>query len=263
MEKPSIRIFHSLARGGGTLVSRCIGCMNDTVLLSEIHPLGAPMIDPLEQAREWHNLLESSDSLSSQTGLQLDFPSAVRLIEARCHETNQRLVIRNWAHLDFMGVPFVDRPSFRMLLVQTLAPIFDIIQCALVRHPVDMWLSLDKLPLMHEGLSLETFLEGYLEFAAKSVHMGFIRYEDFTREPSGQMKAICRNLQIDFDRSFLQKWPDYDRITGDVDRRSRGSKLRQITPLPRSPVEAGLLQRFRQSDAYWRALEILDYSDVE
>ena len=42
--KPGIRILHHMARSGGTIISRCLGCMKDVILLSEIHPLGSRLV---------------------------------------------------------------------------------------------------------------------------------------------------------------------------------------------------------------------------
>lgn len=47
MVKPKIRIFHNLGRSGGTLICKCLGCMEHIVLLSEIHPLGTNYYNPL------------------------------------------------------------------------------------------------------------------------------------------------------------------------------------------------------------------------
>jgi predicted O-linked N-acetylglucosamine transferase (SPINDLY family) len=263
VEKPSVRIFHNLARAGGTLVCKCLGCMNNTVLLSEIHPLGTERFNPVTQAREWHNLLTAEDIGALNAEKDVDFVDAVRLIETRCTETGQNLVIRDWAHLDFMAVPFLEQPGYRTLLAEVLAPSFEVIRIALVRHPVDQWLSLSKLALMQGKLTLEMFLRGYVKFAEHSARIGFVRYEDFTAEPIWQMKIICEKLRLEFDENFLQKWHDYNRITGDTGGISRGSKLRRIQPLPRPPVPPELLQEFHQSDDYRRAIEMLNYSDVE
>ena len=50
-----------MARSGGTLISRCLGCMDKVVLLSEIHPLGGSVHNPLLQAYEWFGLFENAE----------------------------------------------------------------------------------------------------------------------------------------------------------------------------------------------------------
>jgi hypothetical protein len=262
-QKPVMRIFHNLPRSGGTLVCKSIGCMENTVLLSEIHPKGDKYFNPIIQAHRWHNLLHPVDLDLFNRRKNVKFSNAIRLIERRCSEIKQKLVIRDWAHLDFIGVPFLQAPDYRMSLVDQLEPHFDIRQIALVRHPVDLWLSLSKLEIMKEHLDLDHYLKGYLEFAQQASEIGYVRYEDFTADPIWQMKIVCEKLQLDFDQDFVNKWYDYEKITGDTGKQSRGSNLNQIRPLPRKPVPPELLEKFRSNKNYCQALKILNYQDVE
>ena len=140
MSKPSIRVFTGLARAGGTLVSRCLGAMDNIVLLSEIHPHGTHMFNPLAQAHDWYGLVKPEE-----TRRQYDFIESIQLIEQRCRTAGKTLVIRDWAHLDFIGRPFVNNPPYKLLLTEALAPVFDIVQFALVRHPIDQWVSPSRL----------------------------------------------------------------------------------------------------------------------
>ena len=263
-EKPPVRLFHNLARAGGTLVCKCLGCMDKTVLLSEIHPLATRYYNPLAQAHQWHNLLKPVDIRVPKEEKIVSFAYIIELINKRCVESGQKLLIRDWGHLDFIAVPFLKKPSYRMLLAEALASSFEVIQLALVRHPVDQWLSLSKIAVMHENLlSVEMFLKGYLRFAEQAAGIGFIRYEDFTAKPLWQMKIICEKLQLDFDEDFINKWFDYEKITGDVGKLSRGSSLRRIEPLPRQPAAPELLKHFHENDDYWQAIYLLNYPDVE
>ena len=257
-EKPVVRIIHNLARCGGTLVCKCVGSMKDVILLSEIHPLGGKYRKPLEQTHEWHKLLTEEEVSAFGKDSRADFLEAISLVEARCRQADRRLVLRDWAHLDFMQVPF----TYQMLLADALEEDFELLRIALVRHPVDQWLSLRKLGLVRGKLSLPAYLRGYLKFAQFCSQTGFIRYEDFTAEPAWQMKILCQKLQLEYDESFLQKWCDYDFITGDVTGESRGAKSREIIALPRRKVGADLLRQFRENDDYWKALKLLDYSDA-
>ena len=59
--RPMLRLVHHMARSGGTLFSRCLGCMSGVLLLSEIHPLGTAQFNPLVQAQRWYGLLSSQD----------------------------------------------------------------------------------------------------------------------------------------------------------------------------------------------------------
>jgi predicted O-linked N-acetylglucosamine transferase (SPINDLY family) len=262
-QKPVIRVFHNMARSGGTLVCKCIGSINETVLLSEIHPKGHKHFNPIQQARQWHDLLHPVDLDLLNRKKNVKFAQAIKLIYSRASEISQKLVIRDWAHLDFIGVPFLEKPEYKMGLLDELRPHFDFKQIALVRHPVDQWLSLSKLQVMKNHLDIDHYLKGYLEFTKQAAEIGYIRYEDFTADPLWQMKILCEKLQLDFDQDFINKWYDYEKITGDTGKQSRGSKLRQIKSLPRQPVPSELLEKFRANEDYWQALKILNYQDVE
>ncbi|MHC4759520.1 MAG: O-linked N-acetylglucosamine transferase family protein, partial [Planctomycetota bacterium] len=262
-EKPPMRIFHNMARSGGTLVCKCIGSMEKTILLSEIHPSGHKYFNPIRQAHQWYNLLHPVDLDLLNRKQNIGFSTAIKLIEARCSEIGRQLVIRDWAHLDFIAVPFLQKPKFQMSLVDHLKPHFDVKQIALVRHPIDQWLSLNKLNVMKGHLDIENYLKGYLEFARQAAQIGYIRYEDFTADPVWQMKIICEKLELDYDEEFINKWYDYKKITGDTGKQSRGSKLREIKSLPRQHVQPELLEKFRENENYSQALKLLNYQDVE
>ncbi|MHC4131137.1 MAG: O-linked N-acetylglucosamine transferase family protein [Planctomycetota bacterium] len=262
-QKPVIRVFHNMARSGGTLVSKCIGCMDNTILLSEIHPKGHKHFNPVKQAHKWHDLLHPVDLDLLSRKKNLKFSQAIKLIDRRSSEIGHKLVIRDWAHLDFIAVPFLEKAEYKMSLIDELKPHYDFKQIALVRHPVDQWLSLSKLGVMKDHLHLDHYLKGYLEFAQQAAEIGYIRYEDFTADPIWQTKILCEKLQLDFDQEFINKWYDYEKITGDTGKQSRGSKLRQIKSLPRPPVPSELLEQFRANEDYWKAIKILNYQDIE
>lgn len=130
-----------MARAGGTLVSRCLGCMNGVALLSEIHPAGVRYFNPLNQAHHWFQLLTPWDLEHIAQGSGLSFSDAIGLINQRCREQGKHLVLRDWGHLDFTAVPFLDTPSYRLTLADVLAGEFSVVHTAVVRHPADQKLS--------------------------------------------------------------------------------------------------------------------------
>ena len=108
MSKPELRIFSNLARTGGTLVSRCIGSMDGVALLSEIHPVGSLVsdINILNQAVNWYQLFRSGEIPRDKS---FTFDEITMLIARALDKKGLQLVIRDWVHLDFMAVPFIDR----------------------------------------------------------------------------------------------------------------------------------------------------------
>jgi hypothetical protein len=258
--RPTLRLLHHMARSGGTLISKCLGCMSGVLLLSEIHPLGTNHFNPLVQAQRWYGLLSSQDLIELKARGRVGFADAIELIRRRAEECSQRLVIRDWSHLDFTGVPFVARPAHRLLTAEALAPRYELRQVCTVRHPLDQWLSLSQLAVVQGRLTLDGYLEGYRRFAEVAKAIGFHRYEDLTRDPQGVMKALCGDLELRFDRSFAARWREYTFVTGDV-AGSRGGQ--SIQPVPRRPAAPDLLAKLAESADYRASLELLGYQHPE
>ena len=252
--KPVIRVIHHMARTGGTLICRCLASMDNVVLLSEIHPLGLRMFDPLRQAHEWYGLLTEQD-IASLRQRPLEFAEAILLLHQRCSEQGKQLVLRDWSHLDYTGVPFV-RPAFRSLLAEALLPGFSLLQIATVRHPLDQWISLTRQPVFRDKLPVADFLSGALHFARFAVDCGYIRYEDFTREHDASLVQLCEALELPFDPQYRTRWRDYTNITGDV---LPGRAGKDITPLPRQAVGPEEMRRISEQHDYQQILQLLNY----
>jgi len=252
-----------MARSGSTLMCKCLGCMQGTALLSEIHPAATQMFNPLNQAQGWFSLLNKKDIARLENGQSLGFVEAIQLIERRCRQKKLHLVIRDWAHLDFTGLPFIETPSMSPALAETLQNHFSLIRVAMVRHPMDQWLSLSRLELMQESiksgkLSVQSFMAGYEAFARESAGIGFVRYEDFTHHPQKSMQALCNMLELRFDPAFLERWAEYKTITGDI-QSTRGGN--EITPLQRRSFDTSLMQQFEKEYSYHNSLALLGYAE--
>lgn len=249
-----------MARSGGTLISRCLGCMSGVLLLSEIHPLGTAQFNPLVQAQRWYGLLSSQDLAALRARGRIAFVDAIELIHERARDAGQRLVIRDWSHLDFTGVPFVAKPAYRLLTADALAGRFELRQLCTVRHPLDQWLSLRGLAVVQGKLTLDGYLAGVRRFAEKAREIGFLRYEDFVVDPEAMMKELCRRLELRFDRHFVERWSSYAFVTGDVAGGRSGFRIR---PAPRRPVELDLLATLEGNRDYRISLELLGYAHPE
>ncbi|MDH3689295.1 MAG: sulfotransferase [Gammaproteobacteria bacterium] len=251
-----VRVLHHMARSGGTVIAKCLGCMSGVILLSETHPYGGQYFNPLKQAHHWFDLFTPDDIAAFKRGGTMDFAEAIMLIAERCSSRGEKLAIRDWTHLDFTAVPFLPEPTYRLTTADVLREHCNVIQAATTRHPIDQWLSLRKLALIQGRLSLDEYLVGYRRFAEKCVEIGFIRYEDFARTPELMTQELCRRLEVEYDRDFIDKWVTYDKVTGDVVSARAGGK---IGVLPRRPMEPGLLERFEGNGDYQKALMLLGY----
>lgn len=253
--KRRIRILHQLARSGGTVICRCLASMDRVVLLSEIHPLGGRVFDPLQQAMEWHGLLQPAE-LKAARNSELSFSAAISLIARRCEEQDKILVIRDWNHLDYLGIPFT-QPQFGPALFESLQADFEVVRFATTRHPLDQWLSLTRNPLFAERLAVGKYLRGVRRFSEMAAEVGFIRYEDFTADSDAALQSLCHGLEIPFDAAYRDRWATYTRITGDV--LPGRSNLGEIRPLPRQDSSRELLELMSQRGDYQRILKLLDY----
>ncbi len=264
MTRPTLRIIHNLARSGSTLICKCLGCMDRVVLLSELHPASIQQANPIQQAHEWFGLLTAEDQRQiDATQGRMNYADAIGMIARRCHESGNHLVLRDWSHLDFTGLPFVDPPGYRLSLHEALRDRFAITRVVTVRHPIDQWLSLSRLALFQQviqtgKLSVATFMDGYLRFVRACEGLPIIRYEDFTRAPEATMKTMCDHLNLPYDPSFIRRWHQYTTISGDVVSTRGGNR---ITPLARREYPARLMERFNATEAYGQALALLGYAD--
>jgi len=257
--KPVIPILRHLARSGGTIISRCIGCMQSVMLLSEIHPANLAVTQPMRQAREWFGLITDADITRWKRAGPPTMLQFIALCEQRAKARGARLVLRDWTHLDYIGVPFA-RPAFRFGLAESLAGAYAVAEAITTRHPLDQYLSLSRMNIMQGVLTHDLYLRGCLAFAERAAAVGFVRYEDFTADPEPALRTLCERLAIPFDPTWRDRWASYTTITGDNPQmKSRAVSDNQIRTLPRAPLPDGLHETFLAREDYRRSCELLGY----
>lgn len=239
-----IRLIHSLSRAGTTIICRVIGCMDSVMLLSEIHPAG--LYCPAKQALQYHNLL-SVDEVNNLDG----FESTIKLIQGRCEERDDILVIRGWEHLDFIGTPFRE-PQYKLTLGQLYPTALSV---AIIRHPIDQFISIKSRQLMR-GLTISTFLKGYSEFVKAIDGLQLVQYEKFCKDPGRWTEVICRALELEKDWTWPYKYFVYRNITGDTQSRGLG---KPIQSLPRYKIDNDLREAFESNKYYDECLKLGGY----
>lgn len=251
--KTPIRLVHGLARSGVTVFCKCLGVMEGVALLSEINPKGRAFIDPVFQARRWLALI--TDEEAAALARDDDFARVIGLLEERARASGQTLVVRDWNHLDFVGRPFLAEPDMRMALVEALQDRFEILACAVVRHPRDQINSLYRTTEWKdaEPPRVSAVLAGTRRFAEACGAAATIRYEDFGRDPDGQLRVACAVLGIAFDPGYAEHWQTFDAITGDVGG-SRGgtARIRAVESAPFAPdmFPDDMEQRLQDNEDY-------------
>jgi protein O-GlcNAc transferase len=257
--KPKIRVLHHLARCGGTLISRCLGSMQGVNLLSEVHPDTMNLIDPVRQAKDWYSLVTDAEAKAWKRRGGVEFAQLLTLASFRAGQHGRALVLRDWTHIDYHGVPYT-KPTMHPRIVEALENNFEIVRTATVRHPIDAYLSLMKLEIM-KGVPLppKNYLEGCERFAEEAARIGFIRYEDFTREPDASLETICERLDVPFDSSYIERWAGNDHVTGDTTG-TRGGR-HEIRPLTRRETNPKTIEAFRAHDSYHHIKDLLGYEE--
>lgn len=266
-DTPTIPVLHHLARSGGTLISKCLGSLPGVTLLSEIHPAGSgfestfgmPQFHPGRQASSWFGLLEPSE-VKPLAPMDPAFPGLIAEIARRCRDRGSTLVLRDWSHLDYIGEPWIADPPGRSVLVDVLEDAgLSVTRACTTRHPIDQWMSSRGLDALAK-LDLGRYLSGCKRFAEAASEIGFVRYEDFCRDPAPTLRDLSGRLGVAYDPSWMDRWRKYSTITGETSggRGGRGRSA-QIKPLDRRPIPPELRAAFDAHPDYAPACALLGY----
>lgn len=258
-----IRILHSLGGCGGTLLSRCLAVMPRVALLSEVNPLAVhlfPAFNPLYQDQHWLHLLTDDDvqRLSAVDLSQTEgFRDMVDTLYGRAASAGRLLVIRDYNYVEFVGIPFLDRPPMRRVIYDALPEGVSTRRIAFVRHPIDQWLSLCKHGQLRSLLKPGNFCDAYAAFLKDLGGTPIFKYEDFVADPEGQMLRICAELKIPFDATFRDRFQTFSFVTGDFSREA--DTMISMSREARRPDR--ILEEFRSSPKFEVVLNSLDYEE--
>ncbi len=257
--------------------------MNGVCLLSEIHPRGLSQYNPLRQANEWYGLVSADEVRELQNGH--DLVVAMALVEQRAASEGLKVVVRDWSHLDWIGIPFaeptmsfaweelgLDRARDEVDAHPRLRP-RPIPQAgesegrfclasgrfATVRHPVDQYLSTKRLRVLSSDWDDAAMWRGMRAFAEAIQRLDWYRYEDFLVSPETVLRQICEVNALAYDEGWKGRWAGYTNVTGEV------LDLRRtvIAPTRREKIDPQFWQRVQGNQDFEATLELLGYSMPE
>ena len=236
-----IYLFLSYASSGATLVNQCLAGSSQVVMLSELNPLGGGTGKEKEnsyktikeQLRHWYDIEIRSDH----------FADAACEAEETIGD-QRKLIIRDWSYINFTKHPANnDSPPNKLLIIEELQSHTQIKSMALIRHPIDVWISRNFPPI-------EEFVKDYGNFlkAVKEINCPIFRYEDFVASPVLELTKILDFFDMkESAQHLVDTYYMNTNVNGSTTQVTRGAKQRVIAPLPRKIIFIGSLLDIQKS----------------
>lgn len=237
--------------------------MPGVALLSEVNPASVklfPSFDPMYQDITWLHLLTKEDRehfSRLELGEIENFRELIQIFYDRATARERQLVIRDYNYVEFIGIPFRTDPPKRLMLYAALPRAIPTASVALIRHPIDQWLSLCKHQGPDSGISPWRFCDAYDTFLRELGTTALFKYEELIDNPQDQLLAICRELGLHFASSFRERFHQFDGVTGDLTR----MRDQSISAPVRKFMPRDVLAEFRSSDGFRTILRKTGYSD--
>lgn len=242
---PAAALLINYSRSGGTMISRVLGSIKNTILISEVHPNLDLMGSVAEQAKKWYNIDITIEA----------YQNMVVELYTKSVSLNKRLIIRDFSFLDFTPNLYnKNAPSGTFSALKLLENKIPLIPFAFVRDAYDVWISRNFPPY---------FSEYYLKYIEALVerNIPIFKYEDFCKNPTQELFKISKLIGVTHDENAIDQFINYTNITGDnlLKSPSRGGRLEKIELLPRKKIPAFLMKKSKNDFYLQKANEILGY----
>ena len=197
------------ARSGGTLLNQMLGLLPDTIILSEVSPLGGgsgelgkiSCTTPAQQARHWYSI-DIEDS---------DFETEIMDIYVYCRKNKKRLIIRDWSFISFHRHEYNKyNPPFYSLTYEAIKNIAEVKPFAFLRDSHDVWISRGEP-------RVKRFIKSYAEYL-EYIHRlkcHYYKYEDLCDCPETIMRNLCEDIGLQFHINSLAFYK-FNNVNGDV-----------------------------------------------
>jgi len=248
-----VRTLHHLACTGGTLISKCLACMPNTLLLSEVEPYS--QIPGDRQSKFFPTdliMLLRNSSRGGDPGLEGEvFMAGLAAIYKDCVKRGLRLLLRDHSHSQYC---FKRTNSSTPKLRELVGDSYPINGIVTLRHPLDAFLSLQKAGWLHfEPATFEEYCARTMLFLDDHAHLPWFKYEDFVEQPEIELEIMCDALGLVYDESFKDLFPIH-RLSGDS-----GRSASLIAPRERRPVPTSLIAEADKSPSYHAICQRLKY----
>ena len=242
-----LRSIHHFACTGGTLMSKALFALPNTVVLSEIDPLSVGMLKksgavPFAPTDLIFALRHSVRQVEDET-IIATFLEGLTAAKAGLEKRGRHLILRDHAHSQFCrdGVDFNARPTLR----EMVADRFDMRSILTMRHPLDSYLALTANKWVHfNPQTLEEYARRYLAFLDRYEGVPVVFYEDFTVDPDAVLRRMCELLDLKY-APLATDLIGAVRMSGDS-----GRKEGPISPRPRREVPEEIEAQRGDSPSY-------------
>lgn len=244
---PKVVLMMCYVRSGGTLLNRCLGALDNTVVLSEVHPTGGGG-DPdnprtvKSQAQEWYGIELDTD----------DFYGGIEQLAQHCEKINKTLIVREFSYRNYAE----NDPPQTPVILDTLQDRCHVIPFAFVRNPIDVALSWHQSP--------EKFFPGLRKFTEDLITYDIhqFKYEVFCTSPDAQMCAICDFIGVPFSEKYSH-YKDFNTVNGDLNYsggKSRGLVQQRIDLLPRKYADKATITELHSNSDMIQTCNMLGYT---
>lgn len=252
--------IHHFACSGGTIISKCLAAMPNTLLLSELDPLSP--LSPLQKKYEIpefspsdpirllkHNIHEVSDDI-----LISMFLASLSELSNYCHRYNLNLIIRDHTHSCYCTG--TDVPS-RLNMLEILQQAHKTNCVVTVRNPIESYLSLYNNGWLHfEPSFFDEYCRRLTKFINDFEGQKLVKYEDFCQDPDLVLQDICSYMAIEYSQDYTDFLP-LIKLTGDSGRSSSRVSVRTPKTIPN-----WLQKQASESEYYVNVCETLEYETI-
>ena len=251
----TVRTIHHLSCMGGTLITKCVASMANTLVLNEIDfqsPIPTRKTTANFAPTDAVSLLRQGDTDVSTAVISKLFTDTVATLLGEERKCGRNLVLRDHSHGHFLWGPSVRAgPTLRDLLHDR----FEVKSVVTIRDPVDSYVSMVKAG-WHTHFHPSTFDEycrRYLKFLESYRGVPVIKYEAFAARPKQVMRRMCRLLDLEYFADFKEVFDSFQ-FSGDSGRSSAVIATRK-----RAAEAENLRIEARSSNYYKTVIELTKY----
>jgi len=258
--KPKLRVLNGLGNAQYLQIMRCLGCMPNVATFTDVHPLGINIFSPAVQARDWWDLMTDEEAKDC-TKFNFTFKQMMIRLYLKAEERGLRLVLKNWSHLDFIGMPFLPAADEKLWMNDMVGSVFDVSNQFIMCHPLAQWDYYLNETTVSSSISIAEYLRGYRRLAEHAAETAFLKVEDFPNDPDGFLKKLCAMLDIEFSEDYATSWYFNDKVTGQTNTKRLIERVNEtFTPPQPAHLPASVHSEIIDHKDYHEILRILDYT---